>query len=223
MNQEGVFPKTRRTWIGQRLDEGKGGRGQVNRHIMEVYGPCLRVWYLGSSFRVLGEPEDIIHAFFADRLPREDFLFKWAASGKPLRHWLIIGFGFFLRETLRDRKRNQRFSALPDEIAAVSDEDSMDKIFAEVIVEKAGAIARESCLSKGLSQHWMVFLRHRYEGISYGKIGVEFDVTSDRAAVMARTAERHFVSAIRDLLSRDGVLSEEMVGQLQCLLEASRT
>lgn len=221
MRKDGLFPKTRRTWIDQRLDAGGAGRKEVNRHVMEVYEPCLRIWYLGSSFRVLGEAEEILNAFFADRLARDDFLEKWRGSGKPLRHWLVIAFGFFLRETLRHRKRDERMKALPEEVPHREDERAIDRIFAQVVVDRASDLARQRCEERGLRLHWCVFLRHRHQSRSYREIASEFETTPHRAAVMARTAERHFVNALRELVSRDGVLSEAMQDQLRCLLKAS--
>ena len=61
-----------RTWIGDRL--AGGCASAVNRHIMDVYARPLKIYYMGTSDRWLGEADDIIQGFFADRLAREDFL-----------------------------------------------------------------------------------------------------------------------------------------------------
>ena len=98
-----AFPQTRRTWIDDALDRGGDGVHDVNGHIMETYAWPLRVYYLGTNSRWLGEPDDVIDGFFADRLARDSFLGDWRASGLRLRRWLINAFCFYLLE-LRRRK-----------------------------------------------------------------------------------------------------------------------
>ena len=66
-----VFPVTQRTWLGRALVRGHEGLSEANHHIMDVYAQPLKVYYLGSSFRTLGEPDDVVQGFFADRLARE--------------------------------------------------------------------------------------------------------------------------------------------------------
>src|SRR5882672_12709738 len=98
MDKKDVFPRTLGTWIGRKLQEGKAGRAEVNRHLMSVYAWPLQVYFRGSSDRWLGEPEDIVQGFFADRLDREEFLPGCQESGLRLRRWLMNGFCFYLKE-----------------------------------------------------------------------------------------------------------------------------
>ena len=104
-----VFPETQNTWIGQRLREGKEGLAEINRHVMNVYAFPLRVYYHGTPHRWLGEADDVIQGYFADRLAREDFFKEWLKSGLRLRRWLINGFGFYLKE-LKKKRRRERVS-----------------------------------------------------------------------------------------------------------------
>ena len=86
--KQDAFPQTLRTWIGARLVDGHAGRADVNRHLMTVYLRPLKIYFMGTSERWLGEPDDVVSGFFADRLARENFLDDWIASGVSLRRWL---------------------------------------------------------------------------------------------------------------------------------------
>ena len=104
------FPPTLCTWIEGRLDDGTIGRDAINRHVMESYELPLRIYYLGTSWRTLGEPEDIINGFMADRLERPNFFTQWKSSGKRLRHWLINALHFYLKEQWRRDRRHDAMS-----------------------------------------------------------------------------------------------------------------
>ncbi|MDP6891509.1 MAG: hypothetical protein QF471_09280, partial [Phycisphaerales bacterium] len=57
------FPPTLNTWIGLQMGDGTMGRGAINRHVMEAYEEPLRIYFMGSSWRSLGEPHEIINGF----------------------------------------------------------------------------------------------------------------------------------------------------------------
>ncbi|MEQ8766795.1 MAG: hypothetical protein RL885_22975 [Planctomycetota bacterium] len=217
-----VFPKTQRTWIDEQLEGGEGGRSSVNRHIMHVYASCLRVWFLGSSYRGKGDAEDVIRGFFADRLAREDFLDRWRASDKRLRHWLINAFHFYLKEQRRASHRQKRWHALPEEIESSSEPPArvIDRAFAESLVQEASEKVLNVCRSKGQESYWKIFLEHHVERIPYRDLGARFGVSAEKAAVMARTAERRFIRTLREFVGRDGTKADEIDREIQALLES---
>ncbi|MHC5005518.1 MAG: hypothetical protein ACYTJ0_20640, partial [Planctomycetota bacterium] len=66
--------------MGRMLDGGEPGRLAAGRHVMSVYAQPLQAYLQGSSFRTLGDPEEVVQSFFADRLSRDGFLDDWWRS-----------------------------------------------------------------------------------------------------------------------------------------------
>lgn len=221
--QDDAFPSTWKTWIGQRLVIGDDGRAEVNAHVMTVYSHPLQVYFKGSSWRWLGDPEDIVQGFFADRLAREDFLSEWCSSGKPLRRWLVNAFSYYLMEFRRRRRKESRTVALGEDVGTSEGdpEAAFDRAFAVSVVREALRRAAKDCESEGLGQHWAIFLEHQYEERSYRELAEEFHVDPARAAVMNRTAAKRFRSAVRVLLARDGLAEEAIDGEVRSLLEVT--
>lgn len=219
------FPETLRTWVGQRVTEGTPGRPALNRHVMEAYADPLRIYFLGSSLRSLGEAEDLVAGFFSDRLDREDFFRDWQQSGKRLRHWLINAFHFYLKEELRRLQRVRRQGALPEDLEIAGSEPPpevvMDRLFCESLVTRALALARQRCLDAEQAVHWEIFERHHCREEPYRAFAAELGVDEAQAAVLARVARRRFVRALREELARDGVPPERLDSELALLVEGT--
>lgn len=217
-----VFPSTQRTWLDAALGPGGEGRRDVNRHIMTVYARPLRVYFLGTAARWLGEPDEVVAGFFADRLSRGNFLDDWQRSGLRLRRWLMNAFSFYLSELQRGRRRDRKTAGvLPDAAASrVAPERTVDRAFGESVVAEALREAQAACLRNGLSDHWGIFIRHAYDGVSYERVAPEFGLRPERAAVMARTAARHFRKSLRELLRTDGAPEGDMDDEIRALMEA---
>ncbi len=218
-----AFPTTCHTWIGDRLRSAGEGRGEVNQHVMSVYAWPLTVYFRGTRDRWLGEPDEIVQGFFADRLAREHFFADWLQSGLPLRRWLMNAFCFYLNEVKRTGKRNRVEPGPTDEQAdsSATPEEMLDRAFVVSIVRKALQQTHERCAVQGLEHHWRVFVRHHYQSAGYQQISKEFGVDAPRAAVMARTAARKFREVLRDLLVRDGAAPDHVDNEIQTLLEVS--
>ncbi len=218
-----VFPTTMHTWIDAQLANGPDGRLMINRHVMDVYAWPLAVYFQGSRDRWLGEPDEIVQGFFADRLARPEFFGGWRTSGMKLRRWLMNAFCFYLSE-LRRRQKRDRLVEEP-EYAIDSEDDgahaAMDRAFVVAIVHQAMHMARQSCDQAGLGEHWRVFVLHHHAGQSYQSISDDLQVAPARAAVMARTASRKFKDAIRELLTRDGASPTSVDDEIRELLEIS--
>lgn len=213
------------TWIAARMGDGSEGRADVNRHIMAVYDWPLRVYFMGSSERWLGEPEDVVGGFFADRLGRAEFLNEWRSSGMRLRRWLMNAFCFYMMELRRQKARDRRAGELDHEPVAFrgSPEVAVDRAFKVSLVREALRVAQETCDDASLTQHWNIFVAHYLNARDYNDIARETGVTPERAAVMARTASRKFRTAIRDLLAGDGTPDEHVDQEILDLLEESIT
>lgn len=219
--KQDVFPPTMSTWIAQRMGDGVEGRAEVNRHIMAVYEWPLRVYFMGSSERWLGEPEDVVGGFFADRLGRPEFLQDWRSSGMRLRRWLMNAFCFYLLELRRARARDRRAGELDHEpvVFQGSPETAVDRAFKVSLVREALRLAQETCEDSGLADHWNIFVSHYLTGRDYADISVEFGVSPERAAVMARTAARKFRGSIRELLAGDGTPDQDVDQEILALVE----
>jgi DNA-directed RNA polymerase specialized sigma24 family protein len=215
-----AFPTTPRTWIDEKLSGGEPGRRELNRHLMSFYAQPLQVYFRGSSWRWLGEADDVVRGFFADRLARAGFFRGWSRSGKPLRRWLLNAFQFYLKEERRRRQRERRTVPLSEEASAggASVEEAFDRALARTMVRQALEEARRASLAAGLEGHWQAFVGHFYDGRRYEELGAELGVGAARAAVMARTAGKRFRAALRTFLLRDGVREERIEEEIAAVL-----
>lgn len=220
---EDRFPTTLNTWLDRQLLNADQGRARINRHVMEVYAWPLTVYFRGTRDRWLGEPEEMVQGFLADRLDRPTFFSDWQKSGLRLRRWLINAFCFYIQEQKRKRRRDRQFATLVDDEAAEEPAPhvAMDRAFVVAVVRQALADTQQLCREKGLENHLRIFLRHYYDGEPYQSVAMDFGVEPARAAVMARTATRHFKAVLRDLLSCDGAAPREIDREILSLMETA--
>lgn len=198
------FPQTQYTRIDGLLALGESGRGQLNSLLMSLYGEPLKVYFLGSSARALGEPDEIVHGFLADRLGRGEYIAQWRSSGLQLRRWLMNGLCLYLRE-LQKRERRRQGRELNDDALTFSGdpEREADRAYVVAVVQEAVRRAGEDCESRGLGRHWHAFRRRYYDGLSAREVGAEIGCTPEEADVMVRSAKRRFRAALTDLLAID--------------------
>ncbi len=220
-----VFPTTRRTWIDQVMDRSGADRSELNRHIMSVYAAPLRAYFLGTGSRWLGDADEIVAGFFADRLAREGFLRDWRRSGMRLRRWLMNAFSFYLLELKRRHRRDQRMGDRVPDVATSgpSPERIADRAFGESIVAAAIRSGQAHCAANDMQDHWGIFIRHTCDNVPYIELANDYGVSSARAAVMARTAGRHFRKALRAVLVSDGTGENEVDDEIRELLEAVKS
>lgn len=217
-----VFPATQLAWIDAQLDMGQQGRTEINRHIMSVYRFPLHVYFLGTRDRWIGEPEEVINGFFADRLARPNFLADWRVSGLRLRHWLINAFCFYLRELRRLRHRGKADSPKADEpVEFAGDTREIDRAYVSSLVREALIDAEKACVSQGFAMHWQVFSMHFCLGKPYEQFVEELGIDAGRAVVMARTAKKKFQAALRSLVARDSTGDDDINAEIRGLMEGS--
>lgn len=208
-----AFPKTPRTWIRHQLGRGKDGMAKANRHVMAVYAEPLKVYFRGSTFRTLGDADDLVNAFFADRLGKPDFLAKWELSERPMRYWLLVAFRYFLLEQLAKRRPPESSGSSAGE--AHHGNSAADEFHREVtrsLVRQAALQAEAACHRDGLSEHWDIWIRHQLHGRALVDIAAEIGVPASRVKVMARTAANRFRRTMREMLAWPGA-SREMVDE----------
>lgn len=226
--QREAFPQTMRTWLVSAVNDGPDGLERARRHIMEVYGWPLTVYVQGSSFNRLGDAEDLVRGFFADRLPRQEFLQGWVSSGRRLRFWLLTGLRHYLLETIHQDRRHSH-AELPGDGVGLAESDDAEpqrafrKATARSIVAQAAACASGACAEEGLDEHWLVFSRHALGNILYADIARELSIEETRARVMSRTAANKFRAALRDLLAWPGSERDDLEADIAELLEDLRS
>jgi len=101
------FPSTHATWIdaqltiaeraGAHTEDGQSARRALQQHLMQRYHEPLRAYVRGSSMRQLGDADELVGGFFADRVGAHGFLADWRESRMPLRRWLMNGISFYGR------------------------------------------------------------------------------------------------------------------------------
>jgi len=222
-----VFPPTLgNDWFDELLAAGDEGRQAVNHHVMSVYAHPLKVYFRGTSFRSVGEADDIVAGFFASRLARPEFFRDWRRSGKRLRRWLMNALLFYLREQIKQNAlrsaRNAPLDVMPEAPDDSEAPDVADAAWAAAIVQSACAATAAACESAGQKAHWDLFYLHRMRGRSYIRLAEEFDITPKRASVMVRTVERKFREQVRRCIMIDGVPEEQVDGEIRHLLEVIR-
>ncbi len=218
------FPPTLMTWLRGVVARGDAGALEAARHVMEVYAWPLSVYFKGSSFRWLGDADDVVRGFFADRLSREEFFERWLESGRRLRHWLIVAFKHYLYETARSRRRDGRAGPMDGggDLASEPDGETLRGFWREMarsVVARAMDRAESRCAEDGLAEHWVVFRRHMVDGASYSAIELETGTPPARAAVMARTACNRFRAALREGVSWPGASETEIDAEIASLME----
>lgn len=216
------FPSTRPT-IRSLIVQGPEGRQEANKHILSVYAVPLEVYCRGAVGNSLGDPRELVEGFFADRLPRQEFLTGWLEleNRGRLRHWLMGAMSFYLKEQRRKRTRDARWHALTEDVAAKGEDftKAIDRAFAVSLVRQALAATESACKGRHLEPHWKLFFRHYYEGDSFAECAKDVGVSVDRAQVMARTAAKRFREAMRELLLDDGVSAKLLDHEVTELLE----
>lgn len=215
-----VFPLTQVSWIASRLHAGNEGRLDVSRHLMSVYAEPLKVYYLGTRALWLGEPDEVIQGFFADRLARPDFVAGWERSGMRLRRWLMNALSFYLKELARRQRRDAATEpANNGEVAFEGDPAAaVDRAFIVSVVRHALEETQRRCEAEGLGPHWHVFHDHFCCGTPYAEIGSALALEPARCVVMARTVRGKFQQALRTAVAADdptGVTDTEILALLE--------
>ena len=234
------FPSTHATWIDAQLTLSEDGGGDsplaqdarraLRRHVMERYHQPLRAYVKGSSLREIGEADDLVAGFFADRVGSPSFMAEWRASGMPLRRWLMNGIGYYCRGVLRDRMRDrmrQPDAATRDPSATTIDASPLDSIAdnrrAEHDFDEAWALELLNAAHErvhadldaaGRLDEYEVFRRHVLDGLEYSVIGADMGLTRQQCANCVRRVSDRVREALRDVLRAEGVPGSELEAEL---------
>lgn len=212
------FPETQRSWLFDHLAGGPDGVREVHRHIMEVYAAPLEI-YARAVLRGRGDAKETVHGFFASRLGRADYLERWDPAKMRLRRWLMNGLCFYLRERRRDREAEQPLDEDAELTAPEIDQAAaLDRAFAIGVVRTALEEASRLSSEQNIAEHWRIFVEHSVNGRSYKDLAIEFGQSESRLAIMARTASRRFIEAVRHVLRLDGASESAVAEEVRALI-----
>jgi len=228
------FPSTHATWIVSQLaslsstdtaDAAQAAQ-ELRTHIMARYREPLRVLLPASSFRALSSPEDLVHGFFAERLPDIEYLRTWTGTGMRLRRWLCNGLLLHMFGVAKQRRRDartteaaqqaaERAQALQGEQAA---DRALDRAWARGVIGRAVQAAEQALRTERREAEWTVFARHLIDGVPLPRVAKELGEREGSARAMLRLALRRFEDAVTAELVADGIPPAELHAEAQAIL-----
>ena len=227
------FPSTHATWIDAQLTIAERGRAAgdaavesnaieaLRRHLMDRYHAALRAYVCGSGLRRLGEPDELVGGFFADRACRPGFLDSGRASGLPLRRWMMTGINLYGKSLVRERTRDREVP-----VGVVDEESLVDMSTAERAFERAWALAvlnaaleqvHGELAAQGRLDDYAIFRRRVIEGEGYDSIAPGAGRTPQQCANATRLVTERLRDALRSVLREEGLAGgdiETAVGEV---------
>lgn len=215
------FPTTQRTWLATQIADGDRGLDAARVHVMERSHAALVAYVRGARVSALGEPDDIVHDYFARNLGKSDYLARWLDSGLSLRRWLMNGVSAHIRTLWRERATHARRH---EPLAESARELASDTRGAERDFERAWirATLGEACrrVQDSLNEHhdaepWRVFELHVLDGQPYRAILAAAGEAptrdgEERLAVAVRRVLRLVRAELKAILREDGVRESEL-------------
>jgi hypothetical protein len=235
------FPSTHATWIDAQLTLAEAGdaarasnaRTELRRYLMERYHAPLRAYVRGGSLRRIGDPDELVAGFFADRATEPDFLAKWRAANMPLRRWMMNGVAFYARGVLRDRGRDRLRTFTDAPGAPTTDDGSTDgglaglgaadrlvddrtaeqafeRAWAIAVLDAAHAQAHAELSAEGRLDDYEIFRRRVIDGEGYETIAPLVGRTPQQCAGATRLVGQRMRAALLDVLRAEGVRESEL-------------
>lgn len=218
-----MFPTTHATWLIDRIAHEPT---EARAHVFERYFEPLCAYARASAnLRALGEPSELVNAFFAARLADNAYLARWTSSSVPLRRWLANGLVLHARNTLlAARRRAEHGGAVDprelDESHAQRVDHETDALLA---LERAWAVrtvteaherVRTELQAEGRGAWWELFRLHTLHGMGYAQAAPIVGVASTSASSVHRQVVDRLRAALVSILERDGIRAHEIDGEL---------
>lgn len=215
------FPSTHRTWLHEQLAEGESGLAAAREHVMARSHAALVAYVRGARVSALGEPDEIVHDYFARNLGKSDYLTRWLASGLPLRRWLMNGVSAHIRALWRERATHARrheplaSSARELESDARGAERDFERAWIRATLGEACRRVEDALRAQRDLETWRAFHRHVLEGESYRAILQSAGTQpsregEERLAVAVRRVLRLVRAELKAILREDGVRESEL-------------
>jgi hypothetical protein len=215
------FPSTHATWIDAQLTIAERSRaagdavGEINaidalrRHLMERYHAALRAYVCGGSLRRLGEPDELVGGFFADRACQPGFLMQWRESGLPLRRWMMTGINFYGKSVIRERSRDRENPAGEiDGGSLVEESDAVrafERAWALAVLNHALEQVHAALAAQGRLDDFAIFRRRVIHGEAYETIAPMVGRSAQQCAGATRLVTDRLREALRGSLRDEGV------------------
>lgn len=215
------FPSTHRTWLENQLGLGDPGLAAAREHVMARSRVALAAYVRGARVAPLGEPDDIVHGYFARQLGKSDYLPRWLASGLPLRRWLMNGLSAHIRMLWRERALHAgRHEPLGDSVRGIESgtrgaEREFERAWIRATLGEACRRVEDALRSDGSDEAWRAFQQHVLEGRAYREVlsaaGEEpTRAAEERLAVAVRRVLRLVRAELKAILREDGLREGEL-------------
>jgi DNA-directed RNA polymerase specialized sigma24 family protein len=224
-----LFPTTPATGLMQPIvDDPPAARA----HVMQRYFDPLCAYARASALRSLGEPAEIVNDFLASRLASDAYLSRWPDSGLPLRRWLANGLFIHARNTALAAKRRADLAPRAEgiDVASIarvraSDHETdallaLERAWAVRTVTEAHEQVRTELHAEGRSAWWELFRLHTVQGMAYAQAAPAVGVPLSSASSIHRQVVDRLRAALRAILERDGVRSEDIDRELALMQDA---
>jgi hypothetical protein len=215
------FPSTHATWIDAQLTIAERSRAAgdaaregnaidaLRQHLMERYHGALRAYVCGGSLRRLGEPDELVGGFFAERACRPGFLVQWRESGLPLRRWMMTGINLYGKSVIRERSRDREAPVgQVDEESLVEDSDAVrafERAWALAVLNHALALVHADLAAQGRLEEFGIFRRRVVQGEAYETIAPTVGRSAQQCAGATRLVTDRLREALRNSLRDEGV------------------
>lgn len=230
------FPSTHATWIDAQLTIAERSRaagdavgeshavGALRTHLMERYHAALRAYVCGGSLRRLGEPDELVNGFFADRACRPGFLAQWRESRLPLRRWMMTGINLYGKARVRERTRDREQPTGDMAEAAPSEDATAERAFEHAwglaVLNSALAAVHAELFASGRTDELAIFRRRVVSGESYETIAPSVGRSAQQCANATRLVTDRLREALREALRGEGMPEGEVHAALAELYEA---
>lgn len=221
MTRHDHFPTTQLTWIVDRLAEGPEGAPALRGHLMERYREPLLVYVRGSTLRQLGEPDELVHGFFAHFFADPRSLERWAESGTRLRRWMMNGIILHARGLRRDAARSRETgrleaaSGVPDPAPTAA--EAFEVAWARSLLSDAATAVEAELVAEGRAAAWEVFRRHVIDGEPYGDCCPPLGFSVDDGRTVTRMVSIRIRRGLRELLLQEGTPEAEIAVEMATL------
>ena len=211
-----LFPTTHSTWLLDRIDRAPS---EARAHIMSRYLEPLCAYARASSLRTLGEPAELVNDFLVSRVADPQYVARWAASGMPLRRWLVNGLITHARNKAQTEARRRSAQAEIDPLhVAESVETSallaLERAWAMRVMIEAHDRVRSEFDADGKGAWWELFRLHTVQGLGYAQAAAATGVPSGSASHVNRVVATRLREVLRSLLERDGIPPDEIDREL---------
>ena len=220
------FPSTHATWIDAQLTIAERSRaagdaagevsaiGSLRQHLMERYHAALRAYVLGGSLRKLGEADELVGGFFADRACGPAFLAQWRASGLPLRRWMMTGINLYGKSIIRDRTRDREHPGGDIDPGSLVDDSTAERAFERAwalsVLNAALERVHAELADQGRIDDYEIFRRRVIAGEPYAQVAADEGRTEQQCAGATRLVTERLRTALRDVLRDEGVTEPEV-------------